>query len=1001
MTRRIIAATLVCCSAAFVRADDAEPSRVAEQLREVLSRDDRRTIALLASASTPPSDAWAFVADLVERYNCIEVERVGDVSTTEESGAAIVRFSLIGRGQTIGVPHAIEVLPLHWVVRLARTDRGWTPVSVWPRDRDLARSIIKRPPELRAQAIEEALRSNELDDPGAFGRALVEEASFDEPLLRDVLRFAVARGEADTEVYCLKLLATVHRTDALGEDFAQQALARAVSTRGAEAMTGALFATAVVRWFAGDLAAAIRFFRACGDQHQYLRDPRPALKGLYMGAHLQTLVGDTRGALVDAEHLTKVSALYGWTEGEAMSAFLRGSTFSNFGRADAALVHFRAAYELSNALGLEESAAMALYNVGATESAMGALEDAVVTLRHALRRAENLSTQTAVRNAIGTLLMRSGQLTEAEGHLLEAASVAERADEAASSFEVTVSLGHLRLLQDRPEAALEEARRAFAYAGGFNAYRSYQSSWPAHLLAGRALSRIGCEEDALYELGEAVELIEEERASVAGDISASTEYFSSRTEPYQELAAIHLRAGRPRAAIEIAERMKARGVRDLLERGHIDPESFMTAAERRRYDELAKKEGELGRAALTNRDDAELRKELARARLDLRMYRTSLAIARVELRHRGFGDAPAVPADLPASVDATTFIEFVVGDRTTLAFVISPKGERNEPRAVTGVTIDVGREELARRVASLRKRIESHDLRYGVEARALFQLLLGPFETALSHALLIGFLPDDSLWLLPFHVLIDARGKHLVERAAVFYTPSLATLRERPAAGRGSGTVLALGNPRLDEQTIARAKATFRESAFGSLPEAEVEVNGLRAIYGRERVKVFIGAEARESVFKRAAPAAEVIHIAAHGSVDVRSPLFSAVLLTADDGHDGDDGLLEAREILDLPLRADLAVLAACETASGEIAGGEGMVGLAWAFVAAGSSSVVASQWKTGSDAAATTMLDFHRHLASGMGKAVALRNAQLARMRTMRNAHPFYWAPFVVYGMP
>jgi CHAT domain-containing protein len=123
-------------------------------------------------------------------------------------------------------------------------------------------------------------------------------------------------------------------------------------------------------------------------------------------------------------------------------------------------------------------------------------------------------------------------------------------------------------------------------------------------------------------------------------------------------------------------------------------------------------------------------------------------------------------------------------------------------------------------------------------------------------------------------------------------------------------------------------------------------------------------------------------------------------------GEAGEDGLLEAWEIMKLELKADLVVLSACETARGRIGAGEGMIGLTWALFVAGSPATLVSQWKVDSLATKELMLDFHRNLRTGIGnpqsrfvKAEALRQAALKMMRTPNYNHPFHWASFVLIG--
>jgi CHAT domain-containing protein len=106
-----------------------------------------------------------------------------------------------------------------------------------------------------------------------------------------------------------------------------------------------------------------------------------------------------------------------------------------------------------------------------------------------------------------------------------------------------------------------------------------------------------------------------------------------------------------------------------------------------------------------------------------------------------------------------------------------------------------------------------------------------------------------------------------------------------------------------------------------------------------------------------------------------------------------------------LDLKADLAVLSACESGRGKVGAGEGLIGLSWAFFIAGVPTTVASQWKVESESTTKLMLAFHRSLKQEHGSALATaRSLQAAALKLLHDpqyAHPFYWAGFVVVGNP
>ena len=141
------------------------------------------------------------------------------------------------------------------------------------------------------------------------------------------------------------------------------------------------------------------------------------------------------------------------------------------------------------------------------------------------------------------------------------------------------------------------------------------------------------------------------------------------------------------------------------------------------------------------------------------------------------------------------------------------------------------------------------------------------------------------------------------------------------------------------------------------------------------------------------------VHFATHGLIDEEKPDLSSLVLTRNE-NSSDDGLLQATEIFNLNLHADLVVLSACQTGLGKLVRGEGMIGLTRAFMYAGAPSVLASLWSVSDISTATLMGAFYENLINkNLNKTDALRKAQLTMIRDEKFAHPFYWAPFIIIG--
>jgi CHAT domain-containing protein len=240
------------------------------------------------------------------------------------------------------------------------------------------------------------------------------------------------------------------------------------------------------------------------------------------------------------------------------------------------------------------------------------------------------------------------------------------------------------------------------------------------------------------------------------------------------------------------------------------------------------------------------------------------------------------------------------------------------------------------------------------------------------------------LWDLPFNALQSAAGRYLVEDHAIFYAPSLTVLAAMSSAKRATAPgaeLLVLGNPLSDT------------------PDAEREAIGLGKLYGQLRSTIYTGNLATKDVLMKQANRYAMVHIAAHGTFDDASPMYSHLALGKPQADGRDDGILEAWELMDLNLRARLVALSGCDTARGRFGAGEGLIGMSWALFVGGAGATMAGQWKVESSSTSELMLQFHRGLIDGLGKAEALRRAKLSLLRTVRYAHPFYWAGFVLIG--
>ncbi|HUR79844.1 MAG TPA: CHAT domain-containing protein [Thermoanaerobaculia bacterium] len=923
--------------------------------------------------------------------------------TVNEHGATVI-LDLMASRVLRSTSQTTESLPDRWVLTIACGDGGCRVKRAVTNADAVAIAIVdaresERESILAAEAPGEEAEvarwlSRHSVDLTWGGRVEYERAA---GLVRFARQLAVRSSDPAVEAYTVLLLAGVHhnqRTPWLEE--CTEALELARMSGDADTIAEILSYLGRWKWQEHD-AGGLEDLRIAAAMTAELRDPRFGLYALEALCLAQIQNGDLRVALRTANELRERSASFGWTEGESIGARRGATVYYVLQDYETARRYNEIAWQKAFASHDVRLQGYAMHNMATTDLQARRFDQAIEEFRRAAAMMAGLSDDELMTAyaSLANGLIEAGRYREAGAAVESALAHGGNIEPICRARTMTI-LSELRLAQGRPAEALAAAISALPPQDAPKEGLSGFSPWHAQTAAGRALKRLGRLADAEARLRRAVEIIEEERSRFEG---AAVHYFEGKTVPYEELTGILVASGRAREALEFSERLRARTLAMIAEQGRVDVSAVMTAAEKARQRELDGKLAELNRLLARKSEGVEARSlatDRDAVRVDLQRFRAELDVVHPMRR-----PPPEKPLTIPPALGDTLFVEYLVGDDGVAIFAVR-RGSGGAIRA-TARYVSISRPRLEALAARFVHSIEQRDLGYTGDARRLYDLLLHPVESELRSSRRLCVIPDGVLWRLPFHVFVDPAGRHVLERMPLFYSPSIRTLSittRPPADDEPLGQLLAFGNPALSPAMTRQAVAFQRDASVGPLPQAEEEVETIRRLYGTKDVKVLVGAAASEATFKDEAARYRILHIAAHGVFDERAPMFSALLLAARDGGT-EDGFLEAREIADLALRADVVILSACDSARGRYGAGEGLIGMTWALQVAGCPTAVVSQWKAASAPTADLMIAFHRALLSGASKPDALRRAALQLLNDRRTAHPFYWAPFIVVGQP
>lgn len=455
-------------------------------------------------------------------------------------------------------------------------------------------------------------------------------------------------------------------------------------------------------------------------------------------------------------------------------------------------------------------------------------------------------------------------------------------------------------------------------------------------------------------------------------------------------------------AVSVIERMRARELLSELDRSsatsRLIPEGELATRRSELLQGISHLQAKLLAEKASEAERRELVEEVESLEVDLR--RVEQALGRKSRKYQ-LVRAPrfATLDQVQDALDAgEVILSYQLGNRFGDLLRIAPKSVK--------VFSVPGRSQLADALEFLSGLIQRRDRTESSGAGLLHEQLL---EEALrdlpSTVKRLIVVPDAGLEELPFAVLRSTEASlSLAQRYDVVMTPSLtAWLRwKRAIREPAQRELLALADPELPisapgEGAVAEERAWSLSGRFSPkrLPRAREEGrSAIRTLSGNGRLA--IGRNASEDFIKRVdLDGYSVIHFAVHAVIDKTNPERTALLLAP--GSETEDGLLQVREIVNLDLSGQLVVLSACETASGEILAGEGVLSLARAFFVAGAHAVVGSLWPLRDDDAAAFFERFYRHLGDGENATEALSAAQ--RERIAEGAPAAAWAGLVLLG--
>ncbi len=708
-------------------------------------------------------------------------------------------------------------------------------------------------------------------------------------------------------------------------------------------------------------------------------------------------LGEYAAARLMIEEAIAAARVPGRTEySEAVPIYYRGYLLARLGDHEGAIADYLTALKLFRRDRNRYFESFLLIDIGDNLLRRGKPHRAIEEYERSLAiytAAGNPRGVMLVEEGIGRALLDLEENVRAERRLRRALALAEEVGDDHGWTRIAAVLGDRRLRGSAPveaEALLTRAVEVAASKG------LLEEQFRGMLGLARTRRDRGRRGAALAGYRATLDLLDRIRDQLSSESQHLT-FSESRHVAYREAVDLLLQSEPDEAAqaeaFAVAERARARALLELMQQARLAGATRAPDRHRERLAILAR----LSRA----------HSALLAAREPSTQARAAFGRAREELERFDLEEAASLPdAVRPQPLDLAAVRRRVPDGSTLAAYWIGPGKSclwliRD---GVVSFTELVRYDELVPAIEAYREAIAREPgwnnpadaWRKPAELLARLLRIDRVLSTAGAEGGMLMVVPDGPLHGIPLEPLVvgspdGERARLLGDIFDPVYLPSASFLAlEAPRVSAGPFTSLfALGDPHAPLPTAP-------------LPGAREEVQRIAELFEADRAEVRLGARATKDTLREpAAATAGILHLAARTVTDEQRPGASGIALGP--GTKGDDGLLRPHEIASLTLRARLAVLSACSTGLGRPVAGEGLHGLAQAFLIAGVPAIVPSQWDVSDRATADLMERFYRGLAAGEPGHRALADASrgLRRESLPLYAHPYYWAPFILFGLP